>query len=124
MSTSIENMDFTNAFTDAVEAKQVAQQNKLRAQTEAEQKIVEAKAAAEVRKVNADAEAYELLAKAEAEAEANRKISESLTQELIHYTYAQTWNGKLPTVMSGENGMIPVLNMNELVPTPTTEDGE
>ena len=124
VSTSIENMDFTNAFTDAVEAKQVAQQNKLRAQTEAEQKIVEAKAAAEVRKVNADAEAYELLAKAEAEAEANRKISESLTQELIHYTYAQTWNGKLPTVMSGENGMIPVLNMNELVPTPTTEDGE
>ena len=124
VSTSIENMDFTNAFTDAVEAKQVAQQNKLRAQTEAEQKIVEAKAAAEVRKVNADAEAYELLAKAEAEAEANRKISESLTQELINYTYAQSWNGKLPTVMSGENGMIPVLNMNELVPTPTTEDGE
>ena len=122
VSTSIENMDFTNAFTDAVEAKQVAQQNKLRAQTEAEQKIVEAQAAAEVRKVNADAEAYELLAKAEAEAEANRKISESLTQELIHYTYAQTWNGKLPTVMTGENGMVPVLNMNELVPT--TEDGE
>ncbi len=122
VSTSIENMDFTNAFTDAVEAKQVAQQNKLRAQTEAEQKIVEAKAEAEVRKVNADAEAYELLAKAEAEAEANRKISESLTQELIHYTYAQTWNGKLPTVMTGENGMVPVLNMNEIVPT--TEDGE
>lgn len=34
--TSIENMDFTDAFTDAVEAKQVAEQNKLRAQTEAE----------------------------------------------------------------------------------------
>ena len=28
---SIENMDFTDAFTDAVEAKQVAEQNKLRA---------------------------------------------------------------------------------------------
>ena len=82
--TSIENMDFTNAFTDAVEAKQVAQQNKLRAETEAEQKVIEAKAAAEVRKVNADAEAYEVRAKAEAEAEANRMISESLTQELIN----------------------------------------
>ena len=42
VSTSIENMDFTNAFTDAVEAKQVAQQNKLRAETEAEQKVIEA----------------------------------------------------------------------------------
>ena len=30
VSTSIEDMDFTDAFTDAVEAKQVAQQNKLR----------------------------------------------------------------------------------------------
>lgn len=118
VSTSIENMDFTNAFTDAVEAKQVAQQNKLRAETEAEQKVIEAKAAAEVRKVNADAAAYELLAKAEAEAEANRKISESLTQALINYTYAQAWNGKLPTVMTnGESSMIPVLDVNQFLPT-------
>ena len=121
VSTSIENMDFTNAFTDAVEAKQVAQQNKLRAETEAEQKVIEAKAAAEVRKVNADAAAYELLAKAEAEAEANRKISESLTQELINYTYAQSWNGKLPTVMTGDSSssMIPVLDVNQLLPSET-----
>lgn len=121
VSTSIEDMDFTDAFTDAVEAKQVAQQNKLRAETEAEQKVIEANAAAEVRKVNADAAAYELLAKAEAEAEANRKISESLTQELINYTYAQTWDGKLPTVMSGDGGssMLPVLDVNQLLPSET-----
>ena len=123
VSTSIENMDFTNAFTDAVEAKQVAQQNKLRAETEAEQKVIEANAAAEVRKVNADAAAYELLAKAEAEAEANRKISESLTQELINYTYAQTWNGQLPTVMTnGESSMIPVLDVNQFLPTTETTE--
>lgn len=110
VSTSIENMDFTDAFTDAVEAKQVAQQNKLRAETEAGQKVIEAQAAAEVRKVNADAEAYELLAKAEAEAEANRKISESLTTGLIQYTYAQTWDGKLPTFMAGDSQTVPVLD--------------
>ena len=81
VSTSIEDMDFTDAFTDAVEAKQVAQQNKLKAQTEAEQRVIEANAAAEVKKVQADAEAYEVLARAEAEAEANRKISESLTRD-------------------------------------------
>jgi regulator of protease activity HflC (stomatin/prohibitin superfamily) len=39
-------MDFTDAFTNAVEAKQVAQQNKLKAETEAEQKVIEAEAAA------------------------------------------------------------------------------
>lgn len=128
VSTSIENMDFTDAFTDAVEAKQVAQQNKLRAETEAEQKVIEANAQAEVRKVNADAAAYELLAKAEAEAEANRKISESLTDELINYTYAQTWNGKLPTVMTGSgdkaSGLIPVLDINQLLPSESTEAEE
>ena len=125
VSTSIENMDFTNAFTDAVEAKQVAQQNKLRAETEAEQKVIEAKAAAEVRKVNADAEAYEVRAKAEAEAEANRMISESLTQALINYTYAQRWDGKLPTVMTGEgSSMIPVLDVNQLLPETTEPDQE
>ena len=113
---SIENMDFTDAFTDAVEAKQVAQQNKLRAETEAEQRIIEANAQAQVRKVNADAEAYELRAKAEAEADANRMISESLTPELISYTYAQRWNGKLPTVMAGEGGMIPVMDMSGILP--------
>lgn len=112
VSTSIENMDFTDAFTDAVEAKQVAQQNKLKAETEAEQKVIEAQAAAEVRKVNADAEAYELLAKAEAEAEANRKLAQSLTDELVNYIYAQSWDGKLPTFMAGDSQTVPVLDFS------------
>lgn len=112
VSTSIENMDFTDAFTDAVEAKQVAQQNKLKAETEAEQKVIEAQAAAEVRKVNADAEAYELLAKAEAEAEANRKLAQSLTDELVNYIYAQSWDGKLPTFMAGDTQTVPVLDFS------------
>jgi regulator of protease activity HflC (stomatin/prohibitin superfamily) len=110
--TAIEDMDFADVFTNAVEAKQVAQQNKLKAETEAQQKIVEANAAAEVRKVEAEAEAYETKVKAEAEAEANAKIAASITNTLIEYEYAQKWNGQLPTYMSGDNGMIPVMNMN------------
>lgn len=113
--TSIENMDFTDAFTDAVEAKQVAEQNKLRAETEAEQKVIEANAAAEIKKVEADADAYELKTRAEAEAEANRKIAESLTDALIAYTYAEHWNGELPTFMTGENGMLPMFDMSALL---------
>ncbi len=119
--TSIENMDFTDAFTDAVEAKQVAEQNKLRAETEAEQKVLEANAAAEIRKVEADAEAYQTITRAEAEAKANREIAESLTQSLIDYTYAQTWDGKLPTFMTGENGMLPFMNVDKLVEDSTPE---
>lgn len=112
--TSIENMEFTDAFTDAVEAKQVAEQNKLRAQTEAEQKVIEANANAQVQKVQADAEAYELLAKAQAEAEANRLVSESLTEGLIDYTYAQKWDGKLPTFMTG-SGTTPMMDISSII---------
>ena len=116
VSTSIEDMDFTDAFTDAVEAKQVAQQNKLKAQTEAEQRVIEANAAAEVKKVQADAEAYEVLARAEAEAEANRKISESLTRDLIDYNYAQNWDGRLPSILSGQGQSSAVIvNAGDLI---------
>ncbi|MBQ8831536.1 MAG: prohibitin family protein [Oscillospiraceae bacterium] len=110
VSTSIEDMDFTDAFTNAVEEKQVAEQNKLRAETEAEQKVIEAEAEAEIRKTEADAAAYEIITRAEAEAEANELISNSLTQELIDYTYAEKWDGKLPTFVAGENGMTPVFD--------------
>ena len=114
VSTSIEDMDFTDAFTNAVEEKQVAEQNKLRAETEAEQKVIEAEAEAEIRKTEADAEAYEIITRAEAEAEANELISNSLTQDLIDYTYAEKWDGKLPTFVSGDDGMIPVIDFGEV----------
>lgn len=117
---SIENIDFTDAYEAAIEAKQVATQEKQRAKTvqeqqtmETEQKAerakIEAQAAADVAKINADAEAYAVKIQAEAQAEANKKISESLTNELINYNQVNRWDGKLPTVTSDT---IPILNFN------------
>lgn len=118
---SIENIDFTDQYEAAIEAKQVATQEKQKAQTEqermtmeaeqsAKRKKIEADAAAEVQKINADAEAYAIAAKAEAEAEANKKLNESITRELIDYNQILRWNGKLPTYMGGE-GTLPILNL-------------
>ena len=104
--TSIEDIDFTDAFTNAVEAKQVAQQEKLQAQTVAEQKVIEANASAEVKKINVDAEAYEIQVRAEAEAEANKKINASLSQNLIDYVRANAWDGKYPTYYGGDGALI------------------
>ena len=115
---SIENLDFSDTYTDAVEAKQVAEQNKLKAQIEQEQAILEAEAAAkravieaeaeaEVKKIDADAKAYA----GEKEAEANGKIAASLSSELIEYKYVEKWDGKLPTYVGGEGGTIPILNI-------------
>ena len=126
ISVSIENIDFTDAFTDAVEAKQVAAQKKLQAEIEQEQKTmetqqqaerqkIEAEAKAEVLKVNADAEAYSTRVKAEAEAEANLKIAESLTESLIRFTQVNRWNGELPRFVSGNQAdALPVLSLGGL----------
>lgn len=116
VSTSIENMDFTDAYTNAVEAKQVAQQNKLKAETEAEQKVIEAKANADVAREKAQGEADAIKIKADAEAEANRKIADSLTDKVLANKYYETWNGELP-IVSGEGGAIVI--PSNMIPTVT-----
>ena len=57
VSTAIENMDFTESFTAAVEAKAVAAQNKLQAQIEQEKLTMEAVQAAERAQIEAAAKA-------------------------------------------------------------------
>lgn len=116
------DVDFSDAFTDAVEAKQVATQVMQRVQTEQQQETmiaeqtaarlqIEAEAAAAVARTQADAEAYAITTKAQAEAQANALISESLTETLIEYTEILQWNGMLPgTVIDGAAGVLPILN--------------
>lgn len=122
VSIAIEDIDFTDAFTNAVEAKQVAAQNKLTAQTEQEQKTMEERATAERAKIaaqadadkaiiaaNADLEVVKVQAEAalyagEKEAEMNKRISESLTGELTDYYWIKQWDGKLPTTVLSDNG--------------------
>lgn len=116
------DVDFSDAFTDAVEAKQVATQVMQRVQTEQQQETmiaeqtaarlqIEAEAAAAVARTQADAEAYAITTKAQADAQANALISESLTETLIEYTEILQWNGMLPgTVIDGAAGVLPILN--------------
>ena len=122
VSIAIEDIDFTDAFTTAVEAKQVAAQNKLTAETEQAQKTMEAEANAKraVIAANAEAEKSVIAANAELEvvkvqaeaalyagekeAEMNKRISESLTDGLIDYYWITQWDGELPTTVLGENG--------------------
>ncbi len=125
ISLSIENLDFTDAFTDAVEAKQVAAQRKLQAEIEqaqmtmetqqqAERQRINAEAAANVAKINADADAYAVKVRSEAEAEANKMIAESLTESLIRFNEIKAWDGKLPVYMAGEGTTtVPVLQLGE-----------
>ena len=69
VSTAIEDMDFTDAFTNAVEAKQVAAQNKLQAEIEQAQKVMEQQAAAEMAVIQANAAAETAKIQAQVNAE-------------------------------------------------------
>ena len=126
----IDNFDFTDVFTSAVEAKQVAEQEKLRAQTEqekltmeAEQKAardkIEAESSAAIAKINAEADLEVQKINADAaeyagqkEAAVNQAIAASLTPELVAYYEIMQWNGQLPTTYLGEGDVVPVINAN------------
>ena len=134
VSFALEDIDFTDAFTNAVEAKQVAQQNKLTAETEQAQKtmeqeaaarrsVIDAEAAAEVAKIQAEADLEVTKIQADAaeyagqkEAAKNRAIAEWLTPDLISYYYIQEWDGKLPVYMLG--------NSSTLLQLPAAEAGQ
>ena len=118
-SLAIEDIDFTDAFTNAVEQKQVAAQNKLTAQTEqdrltmeanakAQREIISAQTEAEKAKIaaNADLEVVKIQADAasyagEREAEMNKRIAESCNEYLLDYYRIKQWDGKLPIYYGG-----------------------
>ena len=109
---NIINFDFSDEFNKAIEAKQTAQQNALKAEqdlakvkVDAQQKVEQAKAEAEATRTKADADAYAI-----------DKIQQQLAKDpnYIQYILATTWDGKQPLVM-GESGAI--LDLGRLMDT-------
>ncbi len=94
---NIMNFDFSEAFITAIEEKQVAQQQLLKAETEKQTAIT-----------NAEAEAETIRIKAQAEAEANRIVSESLNEIIIENKKIEKWNGQLPQVMGDADPLIAI----------------
>lgn len=109
---AITNFKFSESFDAAIEAKTVAEQQKLKAerdlariQVEAEQKVAEARGLAESQKLNAGAQAVALQAQRAA-----------VTPELIELRRVEAqleaikrWDGHLPTVSGGAT---PLLNLD------------
>ncbi len=135
---SIENIDFSDIFTDAVEAKQVAEQKSKQAKIEQEQKNMEAQAAAERAQIEANASAAVAKIAAQAELEvvqiqadaaeyAGQKdaavigqvrdilakdrdtIDNEDIQHLLLYYYILQWNGELPETYFGSEDFYKLL---------------
>lgn len=105
---NIINFNFSKELNAAIEKKQVAEQNKLKAQTDKEKTIIDAEAEAEKKKIAAEAEANATLTKAEAQAKANKMLNDSLTDKVIRYKATEKWDGKLPKVSSDSGTIIDI----------------
>ena len=125
---NITNFEFSGSFNDAIESKQTAEQEALRAENdllrikvEADQKIEEARGKAESIKLNAAAEAAAVLMMAEAtaesiritaesEAKAHEVLSATINRDVIELRTVEKWDGIMPRVTGDA---IPMLNLSE-----------
>lgn len=117
---SFENPEIQQAIDAKFASEQdlIIQQNKneanlAKAEAEAEAAVIAAEAVAEAKLKEAQvkieiakAEAEAMRITAEAEAEANKKIGSSITDALIEKTYAENWDGKLPTIVGGNEHIL------------------
>lgn len=92
------NITFSKEYTDAIERKQVAEQDALRA----EYKRQEAMKNKEIAQINAEAKKIE-----------QQLVNQSLTQAILQNRWIEKWNGNLPQVMSGDGGGV-ILNLGDL----------
>ncbi len=93
---SLVNVHFSQRFSEAVEAKQIAEQDAKRAEFITQKALVEAQA-----EIN----------RAKGQAESQRLVRETLTPELLQKLAIEKWNGQFPTVLGG-NGALPFVNID------------
>jgi regulator of protease activity HflC (stomatin/prohibitin superfamily) len=88
----VRNITFSEEFADAIEQKQIAEQNLEKSRTQAEQNRTEAKGRADAVIETARGDAESTLVRARANAEALRLVSEQIAANpnLIQYVYIQT----------------------------------
>lgn len=102
---NIVNFDFSEEYQNAIEAKQVAQQ-----QVEtSKQKLAQA-----------EIDAQTVIAQAQGQADAQKALKDTgaLTQEYLQYLFLTKWNGVLPSVMGGFS---PVIDISRYMTGPMFE---
>jgi len=92
---SIIDIDFSVEYNTAIEQKQVAQQNALKAEYQKQQAIIDAD---------------KKIIEAKAQAETQRLTQQSLTKELLQKMYIEKWNGILPTTNAGGVDFLMTIN--------------
>ena len=121
-SVQIENIDFSDAYENSIEARMLAEvevqkvkQNAEREKVTAEITVIQAQAAADAQLAQAKAAAEAVRIRGEADAAAIKAKAEALRDNagLIELTQAEKWDGKLPTTMV-PGSSVPFMNVGGL----------
>jgi regulator of protease activity HflC (stomatin/prohibitin superfamily) len=94
---TINELRAPQAVMDAINQKNVMQQQALTAQNELQKNTFQAQGDS----IKAMGHAKAILAEAEAQAKANELLSRSVTANLVQYEMAKKWDGKMPQVAGG-----------------------
>jgi regulator of protease activity HflC (stomatin/prohibitin superfamily) len=104
---NVANFAFSEAYTQAIEAKQVAQQQALQAQytlqqtqISAQQQVVVARAQADAAVATATGSAQATILQAQADAHANDLVNASLTPSILQLKAILKWSGAMPQFLS------------------------
>lgn len=113
------NFAFSKGYAEAIENKQIAQQQALAetynlegVKVHSQQIVIKAKAQADADIAKASGDAQSQIIRAEATKKSNVMISSSLTPQLIRMKSVEQWNGILP-VYTGGNGPLPFLDVSD-----------
>jgi regulator of protease activity HflC (stomatin/prohibitin superfamily) len=115
----LRNIRFSDQYAQAVEQKQIAEQQALQAKLVVEQKRNEAEQARQVAQGTADAAVISAkgaadarVIQAQAEAQANQLLSQSLTTQLLQYQYILKLSPSVQTIFipSGNQFILPLPN--------------
>jgi regulator of protease activity HflC (stomatin/prohibitin superfamily) len=87
---------------DAINAKNVMQQQALTAQNELQKNTFQAQGDS----IKAAGRAKAITAEAEAQSRANQLLAQSITPTLVQYELAKKWNGQMPTVTGGATPLL------------------
>lgn len=121
VSVSLTDFQFSQSFSEAIEAKVTAEQEALKAKNvletiryEAQQQIIQAEAEKNATIAIALGKAEAQIIAANATAESIQLITSQMTDEYALYLWLNQWDGKLPLVMSGDEQSY-FLDLNALI---------
>ncbi len=117
---NVANFAFSQGYEEAIEQKQVAQQQALQAQytlqqaqISSQQQVVQAKAAADAAVAQAQGQAQAILVQAEAQAKANQLLNSSLTPSVLQAKALDKWSGAMPTFLTAGTPLPFIGNMEQ-----------